>query len=84
MGYYYDKFDKCDKHDKDDRNPKFRRLNGLREGDAIQVFSAGVSLGTGTFIRIEDNFLVWVNSATDDLFVTNLDEISVRKITPGA
>ncbi|OJD90262.1 hypothetical protein MCCC1A01412_14885, partial [Bacillus anthracis] len=41
-----------------------RRLNGLREGDRIEVFSSGVQInGTGVFIRIEDGFLIWVDDA---------------------
>ncbi|PQZ41669.1 hypothetical protein CQZ94_30405, partial [Bacillus sp. MYb209] len=35
-----------------------RRLDGLREGDKINVFSGGDQIdGTGVFIRIEDGFL---------------------------
>ncbi|QKH04952.1 hypothetical protein FOC93_02935 (plasmid) [Bacillus cereus] len=36
------------------------RLNGLREGDKIKVFSGGDQIdGIGIFIRIEDGFLIW-------------------------
>ncbi|PFM31605.1 hypothetical protein, partial [Bacillus cereus] len=34
-----------------------RRLNGLREGDKINVFSGGDQIdGRGVFVRIEDGF----------------------------
>lgn len=68
MGYYYDKFDKCDKHDKNnrfdkcdkhDKDDKCDKLMGLNPGDIITVFQAGSDQGTGTFLRIECNFLVW-------------------------
>ncbi|ANC22777.1 MULTISPECIES: hypothetical protein [Bacillus cereus group] len=58
-----------------------RRLNGLREGDRITVFSGGTAIdGTGVFIRVEDGFLVWVD-ATGTLNVTSLDVISVRRVS---
>ncbi|MED0984855.1 hypothetical protein [Bacillus paramycoides] len=57
-----------------------RRLNGLREGDRINVFSGGDQIdGTGVFIRIEDGFLIWVD-ATANINVTSLDVISVRRV----
>ncbi|KXO06194.1 hypothetical protein AYK81_00365 [Bacillus thuringiensis] len=57
-----------------------RRLNGLREGDRIEVFSGGGQInGTGVFIRIEDGFLIWVDDAAN-INVTSLDVISVRRI----
>ncbi|SCC66820.1 Uncharacterized protein BW664_05699 [Bacillus mycoides] len=57
-----------------------RRLDGLREGDRITVFSGGGPIdGTGVFIRIEDGFLVWVDAAAT-LNVTSLDVISVRRV----
>ncbi|MGQ4706421.1 hypothetical protein [Bacillus thuringiensis] len=57
-----------------------RRLNGLREGDRIEVFSGGTAInGTGVFIRIEDGFLIWVDDAAN-INVTSLDVISVRRI----
>jgi hypothetical protein len=57
-----------------------RRLNGLREGDRIEVFSGEVQInGTGVFIRIEDGFLIWVDDAAN-INVTSLDVISVRRI----
>ncbi|HDR7964557.1 TPA: hypothetical protein QCY53_005971 [Bacillus wiedmannii] len=56
------------------------RLNGLREGDRIEVFSGGDQInGTGVFIRIEDGFLIWVDDAAN-INVTSLDVISVRRI----
>ncbi|SMD66570.1 hypothetical protein BACERE00185_00139 [Bacillus mobilis] len=57
-----------------------RRLDGLREGDRITVFSGGTAIdGTGVFIRVEDGFLVWVDAA-GTLNVTSLDVISVRRV----
>ncbi|MGG0762398.1 hypothetical protein [Bacillus paramycoides] len=57
-----------------------RRLNGLREGDRINVFSGGDQIdGTGVFIRIEDGFLIWVDAAAN-INVTSLDVISVRRV----
>ncbi|HDX9614928.1 TPA: hypothetical protein ROY01_006195, partial [Bacillus toyonensis] len=57
------------------------RLNGLREGDRITVFSGGTAIdGTGVFIRVEDGFLVWVDAA-GTLNVTSLDVISVRRVS---
>ncbi|MBJ7967910.1 MULTISPECIES: hypothetical protein [Bacillus cereus group] len=63
------------------RNLEGRRLNGLREGDRITVFSGGTAIdGTGVFIRVEDGFLVWVDAA-GTLNVTSLDVISVRRVS---
>ena len=57
-----------------------RRLNGLREGDRINVFSGGDQIdGTGVFIRVEDGFLIWVDNAAN-INVTSLDVISVRRV----
>ncbi|HHY0839337.1 MULTISPECIES: hypothetical protein [Bacillus cereus group] len=57
-----------------------RRLDGLREGDRITVFSGGTAIdGTGVFIRVEDGFLIWVDAA-GTLNVTSLDVISVRRV----
>ncbi|HDR7625083.1 hypothetical protein CN957_23635 [Bacillus cereus] len=57
-----------------------RRLNGLREGDRINVFSGGDQIdGTGVFVRIEDGFLIWVDAAAN-INVTSLDVISVRRV----
>ncbi|EJR46141.1 hypothetical protein IIM_04848, partial [Bacillus cereus VD107] len=40
-----------------------RRLDGIREGDRINVFSGGDQIdGTGVFIRVEDGFLIWVDN----------------------
>lgn len=61
-------------------NVKHRHLNGLREGDKIEVFSGGDRIdGIGVFIRVEDGFLVWVDNCAN-LNVTSLDVISVRRI----
>lgn len=41
-----------------------RRLNALREGDKIRVFSGRDQIdGMGVFIRIEDRVLIWVDAA---------------------
>ncbi|MCT9852666.1 hypothetical protein [Priestia megaterium] len=58
------------------------RLDGLRQGDRIEVFSAGNQLnGVGTFIRIRDGFLVWVNE-DGNITSTSLDTISISRV-PG-
>ncbi|MGE8057924.1 hypothetical protein ACQKOD_29520 [Bacillus mycoides] len=58
-----------------------RRLDGLREGDKIRVFSGGDRIdGTGVFIRVEDGFLVWVDDHAN-INVTSLDVISVQRIS---
>lgn len=55
-------------------------LNGLVEGDRIRVFSAGREIdGKGVFIRVDNNFLVWVDSHAN-INVTSLDAISVRRV----
>jgi Zn-dependent alcohol dehydrogenase len=57
-----------------------RRLNGLREGDKIRVYSGGEHIdGTGVFIRVEDGFLVWVDDHAN-INVTSLDVISVQRV----
>ncbi|PGK37627.1 hypothetical protein [Bacillus thuringiensis] len=57
-----------------------RRLDGLREGDRINVFSGGDQInGKGIFIRIEYGFLIWVDASTN-INVTILDVISVRRV----
>ncbi|MDM5185906.1 hypothetical protein QUF99_00080 [Bacillus sp. DX4.1] len=57
-----------------------RRLDGLREGDKIQVFSGGDKIdGVGVFIRIEDGFLIWVDNHAN-INITSLDVISVRRV----
>ncbi|MBE5108549.1 hypothetical protein IGI01_25895 [Bacillus thuringiensis] len=57
-----------------------RRLNGLREGDKIRVFSGGDPIdGIGVFIRIEDGFLIWVD-ATVNINMTSLDAISIQRV----
>ncbi|MDF2700245.1 MAG: hypothetical protein K0Q49_1801 [Haloplasmataceae bacterium] len=57
-------------------------LNGLDEGDRIRVISAGGLNDTGRFIRVQDNFLIWVrdDGATPDLTITSLFGISVSKL----
>jgi hypothetical protein len=62
-------------------NVRRRRLDHIREGDKIQVFSGGDQIdGTGVFIRIEDGFLVWIDNDAN-INVTSLDVISVRRIS---
>ncbi|MDP1383257.1 hypothetical protein Q8G31_26415 [Priestia megaterium] len=57
------------------------RLDGLRQGDRIEVFSAGNQLnGVGTFIRIRDGFLVWVNE-DGNITSTSLDTISISRVS---
>ncbi|MGG0762490.1 hypothetical protein [Bacillus paramycoides] len=57
-----------------------RRLDGIREGDKINVFSGGDQIdGTGVFIRVEDGFLIWVDAGAN-INVTSLDVISVRRV----
>ena len=57
-----------------------RRLDGLREGDKIEVFSGGDRIdGVGVFIRVEDGFLIWVDNRAN-INVTSLDVISVRRV----
>ncbi|PEW01488.1 hypothetical protein [Bacillus cereus] len=57
-----------------------RRLDGIREGDRINVFSGGDRInGKGIFIRIEYGFLIWVDASTN-INVTSLDVISVRRV----
>ncbi|MCW9134093.1 hypothetical protein OF830_25180 [Bacillus paramycoides] len=57
-----------------------RRLDGIREGDKIQVFSGGDLIdGVGVFLRIEDGFLIWVDNNAN-INVTSLDVISVRRV----
>lgn len=56
-------------------------INNLQEGDRITVYSAGTQLdGTGVFIRVENNFLIWVDNA-GDLVATSLDAITVVKVS---
>ncbi|ENQ3105054.1 hypothetical protein SAMN04488168_1328 [Bacillus sp. 491mf] len=56
-------------------------LNGLVEGDKIRVFSAGREIdGRGVFIRVDNNFLVWVDNNAN-INVTSLDTISIRKVS---
>ncbi|MDM5185907.1 hypothetical protein QUF99_00085 [Bacillus sp. DX4.1] len=60
---------------------KRRRLDGLREGDKIRVFSGGDQIdGVGVFIRIEDRFLVWVDESVN-INITSLDVISIQRIS---
>ncbi|EJR46031.1 hypothetical protein [Bacillus paramycoides] len=57
-----------------------RRLDGIREGDKIRVFSGGDQIdGVGVFIRVEDGFLIWVDNNAN-INVTSLDVISVARV----
>ncbi|MED4029854.1 hypothetical protein P4672_26815 [Priestia megaterium] len=68
-------------HRTGDRRTSRSRFDDFRRGDRIQVFSAGRQLdGNGTFIRVEDGFLIWRDSS-DDRNKTSLDGISIRRIS---
>ncbi|CAI8946380.1 Alkaline phosphatase [Priestia megaterium] len=55
-------------------------FNGLRRGDRIQVFSSGNQIdGNGTFIGVQDGFLIWADSS-DNINTTSLDAISISRI----
>lgn len=55
-------------------------FNGLRRGDRIQVFSFGNQIdGNGTFIGVQDGFLIWTDSS-DNINTTSLDAISISRI----
>ncbi|MCG0050123.1 MULTISPECIES: hypothetical protein [Priestia] len=55
-------------------------FNGLRRGDRIQVFSSGNQIdGNGTFIGVQDGFLIWTDSS-DNINATSLDAISISRI----
>jgi len=55
-------------------------FNGLRRGDRIQVFSSGNQIdGNGTFIGVQDGFLIWTDSS-DNINTTSLDAISISRI----
>ncbi|MEK4412593.1 hypothetical protein MHB59_29140 [Bacillus sp. FSL L8-0642] len=57
-----------------------RKLNILREGDKIRVFTGGDQIvGIGVFICIEDRFLIWVDAAAS-LNMTSLDAISIQRV----
>ena len=59
----------------------FTTLNGLVEGDRIRVFSAGREIdGQGVFLRVENNFLIWVDNHAN-INITSLDEISVSRVS---
>ncbi|MFJ8242632.1 hypothetical protein [Bacillus tropicus] len=54
-----------------------RRLDGIREGDRINVFSGGNKInGKGFFIRKEYGLFIWVH-ATTNINVASLDVISI-------
>jgi hypothetical protein len=56
-------------------------FNGLRRGDRIQIFSSGNQIdGNGTFIRVQDGFLIWTDSS-DNINTTSLDAISISRVT---
>lgn len=58
-----------------------RRLDGIREGDKIMVFSGGGQIdGVGVFLRIEGRFLIWVDAAAN-INVTSLDVINVTRVS---
>jgi len=50
-------------------------------GGRIQLFSAGRQLnGNGTFISIEDGFLVWEDNS-GNRNTTSLEDISIRRLS---
>ncbi|MBG0969462.1 hypothetical protein [Bacillus sp. SRB3LM] len=53
---------------------------GLTEGDNIHVFSGGKFIGKGSFIRIENQMLVWIDKHVNMNF-TDLRVSSIRKIS---
>lgn len=63
-------------------------LDHLKFGDRIIVRSAGIEIDSpGIFVRVQDNNLVWIGTATNGnfagqptLFVTNLTSITVEKV----
>ncbi|MGG4383659.1 hypothetical protein [Priestia megaterium] len=56
-------------------------FNGLRRGDRIQIFSSGNQIdGNGTFIHVQDGFLIWTDSS-DNINTTSLDAISISRVT---
>ncbi|MBD1381337.1 hypothetical protein [Metabacillus arenae] len=59
----------------------------LREGDRIEVFSAGASIGKGTFLRFADageaaphTILVWFDEGDQSLHATDLTTLNIRRI----
>lgn len=61
--------------------PRRVLLNGLREGDKIIVYSGGnVINGTGIFLRIENEFLIWVDSLMN-INNTNLESINIQRVS---
>ncbi|MDM5185903.1 hypothetical protein QUF99_00065 [Bacillus sp. DX4.1] len=79
----FSRFDEREKDFECERESNFRRrrLDGLREGDKIQVFSGGDKInGTGVFINIEDGFLIWVDKCAN-INITSLDVINIRRIS---
>ncbi len=63
-------------------------LDNFKFGDRIIVRSAGVGIDDqGLFIKVQDNNLVWIGTATSGafsgqptIFVTNINAITVEKI----
>jgi hypothetical protein len=56
-------------------------LDSLRQGDRIQVFSAGTQInGIGTFISVQNGFLTWIDSS-GNISTTSLDAISISRTT---
>jgi hypothetical protein len=47
-------------------------------GALIAVSSAGLSLGTGIFIEMDDEFLLWVDLETNEMNMTSVDTINVQ------
>jgi hypothetical protein len=56
------------------------QINGLTEGDRINVYSAGTLLDAGVFVRVQGRFLIWVD-ANLNTRSTDLDTISITKVS---
>ncbi|PEL93993.1 hypothetical protein CN602_29420 [Bacillus cereus] len=53
---------------------------GITEGDKIRLFSGGNLLGTGAFIRVEGNIIIWMDRNANMNF-TDLRVSSIQKVT---
>ncbi|QVK17216.1 hypothetical protein KHQ81_09990 [Mycoplasmatota bacterium] len=57
-------------------------FDSLVEGDQIHVIAASGHSDTGVFLRVENDFLIWVkNNAGSAVYaLTSLDGISIFKV----
>lgn len=53
---------------------------GIQEGDPIKVFSNGIYMGTGIFLRIEHTMIIWIDKK-GNRNITNQTGSTLRKIT---